>query len=118
MDYSNYSTDGFYDELFESSGKPRAGAVALAKRIASIPTNDLIQRQKAAEATLLQMGITFAVYGDKSGTEKIFPFDIIPRIIEAHDWEYLEKGLKQRTRALNMFITDVYNDGKILKDKV
>ena len=83
-----------------------------------MPSGELIQRQRAAEAALLQMGITFAVYGDKSGTEKIFPFDIIPRIIEADDWEYLEKGLKQRTHALNLFITDVYNDGKILKDKV
>ncbi len=118
MDIGSYQTDGFYDELFESPGNPRSGAVPLARRIASISSGELIQRQRAAEAALLQMGITFAVYGDKSGTEKIFPFDIIPRIIEADDWEYLEKGLKQRTHALNLFITDVYNDGKILKDKV
>jgi uncharacterized circularly permuted ATP-grasp superfamily protein len=118
VDFSSYQTDGFFDELFEAPGKPRASAVPLAKRIAGMPAAELLQRQKAAEAALLQMGITFAVYGDTSGTEKIFPFDIIPRIIEAADWQYLEKGLKQRTMALNLFITDVYNDGKILKDKV
>ena len=118
VDFSDYQTDGYYDELFESPGKPRAGAVHLAKRMADMPTGELIQRQKAAEAALLQMGITFAVYGDKSGTEKIFPFDIVPRIVEADDWEYLERGLKQRTMALNLFITDIYNDAKILKDKI
>src|SRR4051812_17785866 len=118
MEYADYKTDGFYDELFEAPGSPRAGAAALAKRIADMPQTELLERQKAAEAALLQMGITFAVYGDKSGTEKIFPFDIIPRIVEAKDWQYLEKGLKQRTLALNLFITDVYNDGKIMRDNV
>ena len=90
----------------------------MVKRISAMPAGELVQRQKAAEAALLQMGITFAVYGDTSGTEKIFPFDILPRIVEAADWAYLEKGLKQRTRALNLFITNVYNDSKIMKDKV
>jgi len=118
VDFTNYKTDGFYDELLEESGHARAGAAHVVKRISEMPFDELLQRQRAAEAALLQMGITFAVYGDKSGTEKIFPFDIIPRIIEAKDWAYLEKGLKQRIHALNLFITDVYNDGKILKDKV
>ncbi len=118
LDFSNYQTGGFFDELFLPEGHPRDGAKHLAKRISDMPPGELIQRQRAAEAALLQMGITFAVYGDKSGTEKIFPFDIIPRIIESQDWEYLEKGLKQRTMALNLFITDIYNDQKILKDKI
>jgi uncharacterized circularly permuted ATP-grasp superfamily protein len=118
VDFSTYQTEHYFDELFEAPGKPRRGATPLAKRLAGMAQGELLQRQKAAEAALLQMGITFAVYGDKSGTEKIFPFDIIPRIIEHKDWQYLEKGLKQRTVALNQFITDVYNEGKILKDKV
>ncbi len=118
VDFNNYQTDGFFDELFEACGKPRAGAQLLAKRIAALPPGELIACQRAAEAALLQAGITFAVYGDKSGTEKIFPFDIIPRIVEADDWEILERGLKQRTMALNLFLTDIYNDQKILKDKV
>jgi uncharacterized circularly permuted ATP-grasp superfamily protein len=118
LDFTNYQNDGFYDELFEDGGKPRNGAKHVVKRIVGMPAGELLERQKAAEAALLQMGITFAVYGDKSGAEKIFPFDIIPRVIEAADWQYLEKGLKQRTHALNLFLTDIYNEGKILKDKV
>ena len=118
MDFASYQTDGFYDEMFESAGNPRAGSKPFARRLAEIPQSDLFQRQQAAEAALLQMGVTFAVYGDQSGTEKIMPFDIIPRIIEASDWAYLERGLKQRAHALNLFITDVYNARKILKDKI
>lgn len=117
-DFSSYDTEGYYDELFAGPGEPRKGAEPLVHRIVSMPPGELIQRQKAAEAAFLQAGITFAVYGDKNGTEKIFPFDILPRIVEARDWQYLERGLKQRTVALNMFITDVYNEGKIFKDKV
>jgi len=117
-DFSSYQTEGYYDELFSEPGLPRKGAEPLVHRIVSLPPGELIQRQKAAEAAFLQAGITFAVYGDKSGTEKIFPFDILPRIVEARDWSFLERGLKQRTIALNMFITDIYNEGKILKDKV
>ena len=75
-------------------------------------------RQKAAEAMLLQMGITFNVYGRDEGTEKIMPFDIIPRIVSGSDWQQIESGLKQRIFALNEFIQDVYNGKKILKDKV
>jgi hypothetical protein len=79
---------------------------------------DLAIRQKAAEALLLKMGITFNVYGRDEGTEKIMPFDIIPRIVSGDDWQQIESGLKQRIFALNEFIQDVYNDKKILKDKV
>lgn len=118
VDFAAYQTDGFFDELFVEGGAPRAGADPLVKRIAAMPAGELVQRQRAAEAAFLQAGVTFAVYGDKSGTEKIFPFDIIPRIVGAKDWEYLERGLKQRTIALNLFITDVYNAGKVFKDRV
>jgi len=118
VNFTGYETGGYYDELFLEAGTPRAGATLFADLINSLPTDELVRRQKAAEATLLQMGITFAVYGDKSGTEKIFPFDIIPRIVEAADWNYLERGLKQRIAALNLFTQDVYNDRKIIKDKV
>ena len=75
-------------------------------------------RQKAAEALLLKMGITFNVYGQDEGREKIFPFDIIPRIVPAQDWQQIETGLKQRIYALNEFLQDVYNEKKILKDGV
>ena len=118
MNFNQYQLDGFFDELFSESGNPRAGAKPLIDRIESLPEGDLLRRQKAAEQTLFQMGITFTVYGHEQGTEKIWPFDIIPRIVEASEWESIEKGLKQRVYALNQFIADMYADQKILKDKV
>jgi len=90
----------------------------LQERIASLPDGELLARQAAAERLLLQNGITFNVYSDSAATEKIFPFDIIPRIVEAAEWDWLEKGLKQRVYALNLFIDDIYHEQKILKDKV
>lgn len=118
MKFKNYLTQGFYDELFDGNGNPRPGSELLINKIESLPENDLLHKQKAAETALLQMGNTFAVYGSEEGAEKILPFDIIPRIIENHDWNIIEKGLKQRIYALNQFISDVYHDRKILKDKV
>jgi uncharacterized circularly permuted ATP-grasp superfamily protein len=113
-----YDTEGFYDEMFAADGQPRPGASLLIQRIASLPAGELLQRQRASEQSLLHLGITFNVYGDAAGTERIFPFDIIPRIIEAADWDYIEGGLKQRIQALNLFIDDVYHDQKIVKDGV
>ncbi|MGI9553582.1 MAG: circularly permuted type 2 ATP-grasp protein [Thermodesulfobacteriota bacterium] len=118
MKFDNYETDGFYDEIFESSDKPRPGSKLLIDRLKSFPYEEIKKRQKSAEAALFNMGVTFTVYEDRAGLEKIFPFDIIPRIIESAEWEILEKGLKQRIYALNQFIHDIYNDKKIVKDKV
>ena len=113
-----YDTEGFYDEMLTADGQPRAGAVLLVQRLAALPDGELLQRQRAAEQALLQLGITFNVYGDTSGTERIFPFDIIPRLVEAADWAYIERGLKQRIQALNCFIDDIYHAQKIVKDGV
>ncbi|MBF0303044.1 MAG: circularly permuted type 2 ATP-grasp protein [Desulfamplus sp.] len=118
MNFSNYLTQGYYDELFEEDGSPRPGAELLIRKIESLPAGDLLHKQKSAETALLQTGNTFAVYGRDEGREKILPFDIIPRIIDNRDWQVLEKGLKQRIHALNLFINDIYHDRKILKDKV
>ncbi len=68
--------------------------------------------------SFLTQGITFTVYNDNRGTEKIFPFDLIPRIIPAEEWEFIERGLEQRIRALNLFLHDIYHDQRILKEKV
>ena len=116
--FTDYDLGDFYDELIESDGRPRPGARLLVDKIESLPAGDLAIRQKAAEAMLLKMGITFNVYGRDEGTEKIMPFDIIPRIVSNKDWEQIEGGLKQRIFALNAFTQDIYNDKKILKDKV
>lgn len=117
LNFDTYKTETFYDELIESPGVPRPGAKILVERIESISEDGIISRQKAAEAAMYNMGITFTVYGSDDGTEKIFPFDIIPRIVEAKDWSYIESGLKQRIHALNLFIDDIYHDQKILNDK-
>jgi len=118
MRFESYDPGRFYDEMFEGKGQPRPGSLPLVERIDALPEGELLARQKAAEQAFFGMGVTFTVYGEKAGTERIFPFDIIPRIVEAEDWKKLEAGLKQRVRALNLFIDDVYNDQKILKDKI
>jgi len=116
--FDGYLQDGFYDELFDKNGQPRSGGRALADMINALPDGELKQRQKAIDRALLRMGITFNVYSDEQGTEKIFPFDIIPRIVEAYEWRHIEAGLKQRIRALNIFLQDIYHGQEIIKDGV
>jgi uncharacterized circularly permuted ATP-grasp superfamily protein len=118
MRLDNYQLDGFYDEMFLPDGRPRPETELLVKRLASLSEGEVERRQKAADLTLLNMGITFAVYGHAAGTEKIWPFDIIPRIVSAREWDLIERGLSQRIHALNLFIQDVYNEGRIVRDKV
>jgi uncharacterized circularly permuted ATP-grasp superfamily protein len=116
--FDSYQTEGFYDEMFDAEGVPRPEARLLIETINSLEDGQLLQSQRAAERLLLQMGITFNVYGDSAGPERIFPFDLIPRIVRADEWEWIERGLKQRIHALNEFISDIYHGKKILKDKV
>jgi len=116
--FQDYDTEGFYDELIQQDSRPRPEAAPLVEQVNALSKAELRRRQRAAEASLHQQGITFNVYGDKRGTEKIMPFDILPRIIPADDWQRLERGLRQRIEALNLFIGDIYNEQKILKDKV
>src|SRR5437868_15452160 len=118
MDFDRYETEGFYDEMYDDGGRPRARGEQLAKRLRSLSTGELERRQKAADLALLNMGITFNVYGHEAGTEKVWPFDIVPRIIDAAEWDHIERGLKQRIRALNLFIDDVYNEARIVREGV
>jgi uncharacterized circularly permuted ATP-grasp superfamily protein len=118
MRFDQYQTEGFFDEMFEPGGSPRAAAQALARRIESLSDGELQRRQKAADLTLLNMGITFNVYGHEAGTEKIWPFDVVPRIVEACEWGRIERGLVQRIRALNLFIDDIYHQRRIVRDRV
>lgn len=104
--------------MFEKDGTPRPGSKLLFQRLTSLSDGELIRYQQSAERALLNLGITFQVYSDTEGTEKIFPFDIIPRIIAADEWAVMEKGLKQRICALNLFLNDIYSDAKIVKDGV
>lgn len=118
MRFDDYEPGDFYDELFVAKGKPRPEAIPLLERINSLPDGELQRRHQAAQIALMNMGVTFNVYSEGEGTERIFPFDIIPRIVSAKEWQYLEKGLKQRIFALNLFINDIYNEQKILRDSV
>jgi uncharacterized circularly permuted ATP-grasp superfamily protein len=102
--------------MFEADGRPRGHVQLLLDTIQNLSDGQLLRYKHAAERLLLQMGITFNVYGDSAGTERIFPFDLVPRIIPSAEWDYIERGLKQRIHALNAFLDDVYHDQKILKD--
>ncbi len=118
MDLDAYDTGGFFDEMFEAHGVPRVGAELLVERFRTLPPDEILRRQAAAERALLTMGITFNVYGDAQGAEKIFPFDLVPRIVGAPEWNTIERGLAQRIRALNLFIADCYDQQAILNDGV
>src|SRR5215210_8284882 len=114
MNFDRYDTAQFFDEIFEAGGQVRPEAEPLVRMIDSLDNGDLHRRQQAAERALLYSGITFNVYGDGAGREKIFPFDIIPRIIKKSEWDQIERGLCQRIRALNLFIDDIYHDQRII----
>lgn len=105
-----------FDELLTAEGDPRHPA--LSGCLASLSPEVLAERQRHAEEELLEKGITFAVYGHNDGNEKIWPFDVVPRPIAWDEWVTIEAGLKQRIRALNLFLDDVYGEGRIMKDKV
>ncbi|MEO8098025.1 MAG: circularly permuted type 2 ATP-grasp protein [Acidobacteriota bacterium] len=118
MQLGAYQSDGFYDEMFDEHGLARAEAQLLLETLESLEDGQLQRCQLAAERLLIQLGITFNVYGDSAGTERAFPFDLIPRIVRSNEWDWIERGLKQRIFALNAFIDDIYHDQKILKDKI
>jgi uncharacterized circularly permuted ATP-grasp superfamily protein len=107
-----------YDEMFDGSERPRAHYASLYERLNELGPDELERRHKVADLTMRQQGITFTVYGRDQGVERIIPFDPIPRLIAAGEWDRIERGLKQRVRALNLFIHDVYHARLILKDRI
>lgn len=116
--FETYQTDGLFDEMFDAEHQTRSHYDNVRLRVEELGMPEILRRQRAAERALLAMGITFNVYGDEQGGERIFPFDIFPRVIDGREWDRVEAGLKQRITALNLFIHDIYNDQKILKDGV
>ncbi len=116
--FDQYQMKTGFDEMFEKEGVPRRHYRRLVERLGNFPLNDLRLKRKQADQAFLRQGITFTVYGDPQQTEKIFPFDLLPRIIPNHEWQTIEKGIQQRVRALNMFLVDLYGDQRILQDKV
>ncbi|QPC84140.1 circularly permuted type 2 ATP-grasp protein [Phototrophicus methaneseepsis] len=107
-----------FDETFDIDGRPRPQYRALVEKLAELSADELSYRQQASDATFLNQGITFTVYSDSQGTERTFPFDLLPRILTGHEWELIETGLTQRIYALNMFLHDIYHEGHIFKEKV
>ncbi len=116
--FQGYQLDQAWDEMFEPSGVPRPQYEQLFQHLLELAPEEMRRRQQAADLSFLHQGITFTVYGREEGTEQIFPHDLLPRIITAADWAKVERGLEQRITALNLFLRDLYHDGKILSDGV
>src|SRR5688572_25884079 len=107
---------GTFDECFQADGLPRPEAQRVIELLNGLGEREFRARRKLADATFLREGITFSVYSDQQGTERIFPFDLIPRVMPASNWGPLRQGLLQRIQALNAFLTDIYGEQRILQD--
>lgn len=114
----DYDIGDFFDEMYSNDGNVRPHYQDLSAALDSVSADRISQLQHSADKTQMNMGMTFNVYHDNQGIEKILHLDIIPRILPNDEWQHLERGLKQRISALNLFINDVYNDQKSLKDKI
>lgn len=118
MQLNTYDPGNFYDELFIEPGQPRPQAAPLIDWMGKLPADILKKHHETAQVALFNLGVTFRVYSDQQGIERIFPVDIIPRIIAEAEWRSLETGLKQRIEALNCFLNDIYGDQRIIKDGI
>ena len=116
--FHKYQFGGAYDEMFERPATPRSHYQTLYRTLLELPPEELRKSQQAAELSFLHQGITFTVYGNDQGTERVFPNDLLPRIIAAEEWRNIERGLTQRITALNLFLDDIYHEGKILVDGI
>jgi uncharacterized circularly permuted ATP-grasp superfamily protein len=113
-----YDPGGFFDEMFAAPGQVRRHYERFSKLFGELTPEEFEERRNDVDLAFLRQGVTFNVYGDSQGTERIFPYDLIPRIISATEWDYLERGLVQRITALNLFLHDIYHEQRILKDGV
>src|SRR5476651_1342546 len=113
-----YQPGDYFDEMFVAEDQVRPHYAALFERYQNLDREEFEQRRTAVDAAFLRQGITFTVYSDEQGTERIFPFDLMPRIIPNAEWIKIEAGLKQRMLALNLFLKDIYFDQRIIKEKI
>ncbi len=116
--FGDYPLDSAFDEMREGNGDLRSHYRALAETLAQLPPDEMQRRKQSADLSFLTQGITFTVYGREEGTERIFPYDLLPRLITSAEWERIERGLTQRITALNLFLRDIYSDAKILDEQV
>jgi uncharacterized circularly permuted ATP-grasp superfamily protein len=114
----DYFLDHAYDEMIDSDGQVRPHYQPLLDAMLALSPEELAKRKKSADLSFLTQGITFTVYGREEGTERIFPYDLLPRIVTNTEWERIVKGLTQRITALNLFLRDIYHEGKILNDGI
>ena len=113
-----YDVGRFFDEMLEPDGRPRPHYRALHERLCALTDEGFEERIRTANAFFLTQGIGFTVYGDEAGTDRIFPFDLIPRIVPSDEWAHVERGLTQRIRALNLFLGDLYGAQRILTEGI
>jgi len=118
MHLDDYEPKEFYDELIGKGGRPRVASRAVWKYLKGLDKNELSERRGACDLAALVAGITFRVYFEDTGVDRAMPFDLIPRVIALKEWQGIEAGLKQRVKALNCFIDDLYNDQEIVRDGV
>lgn len=118
IDWKTYDPSPFYDELIAARGRPRPAAKMLTDYLAGLGADEIQARKKAAELAIIEMGISFTVYSEGENIDRAWPFDIIPRVIPRKEWRQIEAGLTQRLTALNLFIQDLYNEQRIVRDKV
>ena len=118
MNISEYPNNGLYDEMFDEQLNVRPNYQLFFDRLEKLSPKKMMQLQQATDRAQLLMGMTFNVYGEQEGIERILKLDIIPRVIAANDWAVIESGLKQRIYALNLFLDDIYHEKKIIKDKI
>ncbi len=118
MVQATYQTDGFADEFFAPDGTPWPFARRVLERLGEFTEDELELKQQAAERLLNDLGVTFLVYGQGAGREKIMPFDLVPRLVRRSEWLRVEAGLKQRVKALNLFLSDIYGEQRILAEGV
>jgi uncharacterized circularly permuted ATP-grasp superfamily protein len=116
--FQGYEPEPFFDEMFGSTGGVRAHYERLLTRYTAMSSEEFQKKRDLADNAFLTQGVTFTVYNDQEGTERIFPFDLIPRIIPRSEWEHVERGLGQRITALNLFLHDIYHDQKIIRDGI
>lgn len=116
--FTHYTIEDAYDEMFSADGSTRPHYESIYQRLLDLSERELHKRQQAADLSFLNQGITFTVYGNEEGTERVFPYDLLPRIITADEWDTIERGLTQRITALNLFLKDIYHEGHILNDRV
>jgi uncharacterized circularly permuted ATP-grasp superfamily protein len=113
---TSYDPGAFFDEMFDAGGLPRPHYRELAEQLAGLTVEEFEERRHAVGVSFLNQGIGFTVYGQEEALERIFPFDLIPRVIPRGEWDAVERGLIQRVRALNAFLDDVYHDQRVLAD--